>query len=113
MAWVASMVDGDMRVAELPAASRLRLEGLTAREAEVALLAGRGLLVRDIADEQHVSQGTVKSLLKRAREKLGATNVRELSAILLREGLVTADQMLDPRGRDVTGIVRGRPSGGG
>ena len=88
----------DMRVADLSAEQRLRLEGLTPREIEVTLLAGRGFLVREVAEELCIAPGTAKTLLKRAREKLGAPNLRQLSVTLLRQGLITAEELLDRDG---------------
>lgn len=90
-------IQSEARVGDLPAETQLRLQGLTPREAEAALLAGRGLLVREIAEHLDVAQGTVKNLLKRARDKLGAANVRELSAILLRESVLSTADLIDPR----------------
>src|SRR5207248_5983986 len=67
------------RLEELPPQTRLRLVGLTQRETQVALLAARGLLVREIAQQLEVAPGTVKTLLARARIKLGCRTLRELA----------------------------------
>lgn len=72
------------RIADLPVEQRLWLEGLTRREAEAAIWAAHGLLVREIACKMQVSEGTVKTLLQRAHNKLGCQHVRELMAILFR-----------------------------
>ena len=82
--------------AELPADARLRLHGLTPREAEVATLSARGYLVREIAERPQVAEGTVKVQLSRARDKLGCRNARELSLMLIRSGIVKPDQLLYP-----------------
>lgn len=76
---------------------RLRLQGLTPREAEVALLAAWGFHVREIAQHLQLAPGSVKALLARARQKLGCRDVRELTAVLLREGVVRPEELVDPR----------------
>ncbi len=73
---------------------RLRLKGLTRREAEAALFAGRGLLMREIAGEMGVSEGTVKTLIKRGREKLGCRSVRALAVTLLQRGFVSPTELV-------------------
>ena len=78
----------------------LGLEGLTPREAEVAVLAARGFHVCAIAQQLQLAPGTVKSYLARAREKLGCRNVRELTAVLLRKGAIQAEELLGPREGD-------------
>ena len=50
---------GEQLVRDLSPSSRLRLIGLTPRESEIALLVGRGFLVREIAEQIQVSEGTV------------------------------------------------------
>lgn len=76
---------------DLPPEKRLRLEGLSQREAEAALLVGKGLLVRDVAMTMQVSQGTAKTLIKRSREKLGCRHVRELMSVLHRMGVIRTE----------------------
>ena len=83
---------------QLSPEQRLRLHGLTARECEVALLAGRGLLVREIAERLQIAIGTVKALLRRAREKLNCRTVRELSTLLVRAGLIRPEELFLPQG---------------
>ena len=81
---------------DLAPEARLRLMGLTPRETEVALLAARGFSVREISQRLQVMPGTVKTLLARARAKLGYRNVRQLMTMFLRVGLIRADQLVDP-----------------
>jgi DNA-binding CsgD family transcriptional regulator len=92
---------GDQLVRDLSPRSRLRLIGLTPRESEVALLVARGFLVREIASQIQVSEGTVKTLLARARAKLTCRNVRELSDILLGAGIVDPRDLVGPRHDEV------------
>ncbi len=75
---------------------QLRLRGLSPREAEVAILSARGLLVARIADTLQLAPGTVKALLARAREKLGCRSVGELARVLLREGVIDPEMLIDP-----------------
>lgn len=75
---------------------KLRLSGLTHRETQVAILIARGHLVRVVAEKTSVETGTVKTLLSRAREKLGCRTTRDLATFLLREGIVTPLEMYDP-----------------
>jgi DNA-binding CsgD family transcriptional regulator len=88
---------GERLVRDLSPRTRLRLIGLTPRESEIALLGARGFLVREIAGQMHVSEGTVKTLLSRARAKLDCRNVRELSDILLGAGIVDPHELVGPR----------------
>ncbi|HZO30701.1 MAG TPA: helix-turn-helix transcriptional regulator [Chloroflexota bacterium] len=94
---------GEQLVRDLSPSSRLRLIGLTPRESEIALLVGRGFLVREIAEQIQVSEGTVKTLLARARAKLTCRNVRELSDILLGAGIVDPRDLVGPRQDEVDG----------
>ena len=82
---------------DLSAEERLRLQGFTPREATVAVLAARGLLIREVATRLEIAPGTVKMLLKRGRDKLGCRNVRELTALLLRPGVITPDDLTPTR----------------
>jgi DNA-binding CsgD family transcriptional regulator len=90
-------------VRELSPSTRLRLIGLTPREGEIALLVARGFLVREIAVQVQVSEGTIKTLLARARMKLACKNVRELSDILLGAGIVDPHELVGPRHGEVDG----------
>lgn len=75
----------------------LTLRGLTRREVEAALLAGQGLSGRAIAERLVIAPGTVKSLLARARRKLGCQGRGNLAIHLLRERIVSPLDLLDPR----------------
>ena len=85
------------RIYNLTPETQLRLRGLSRRAAEAALLAARGYRTREIAEQMQVTEGTVKTHLKRAREKLGCDTARELMAVLLHEGVVRPDDFLTPR----------------
>ncbi len=87
----------------------LRLRGLSPREAEAALLAAHGLRMREVADQMQVSEGTVKTELARAREKLGCGDVRDLVALLLHEGVVKLDDFLTPCYRQLGSELPGQP----
>lgn len=50
-----------------------------------------------------MSEGTVKTLLARARAKLTCRNVRELSDILLGAGIVDPRDLVGPRQDEVDG----------
>ncbi len=58
------------------------LPGLTGRESEIAVLAGRGLRDREIADLLVVSVRTIESHLAAAYRKLGITSRRDLRTVL-------------------------------
>jgi DNA-binding CsgD family transcriptional regulator len=73
------------RVAELTPLMWLRLQGLTPRESEAALIAVQGKRVREIAAEMGVSDNTIKTLLARARHTLGCHTLRELCVVVVRQ----------------------------
>ena len=79
---------------------RLRYLGLTPREAEIALLVGRGFHQSEVAEHLHVTTGTVKKLLARGREKLGCRDAHELRVLLLRERFVLPEDLIDPHARE-------------
>ncbi len=64
--------------------------GLSPREADVLLLAARGLSNKEIARELALSTGTVRTLLERAYRKLGARNRAEAATILLAQDAAPA-----------------------
>jgi DNA-binding NarL/FixJ family response regulator len=78
----------------LTPATWLRLQGLTPREVEATLRVAKGNLVREIAGDMHVSEGTIKTLLSRARQKLDCHTLRELAAKVLRESGFSAEEIL-------------------
>lgn len=86
---------------------RLRLAGLTPREVEATLLAARGLRVNQIAQEMQVTAGTIKSLLARARDKLGCPTMRDLALLCLTRGLIAVTD-LRPASRHRTRLQVGR-----
>lgn len=81
----------------ISSADWLRLRGLSPREAEATLLFAHGLLTREVAERMPVTEGTAKTHLARAREKLGVDTSREVTALLLHEGVVKPEDFLAPR----------------
>ena len=65
-------------------------EMLTRREVEVLRLMADGRTNQQIADELVISQGTVKSHVKRVLRKLHATNRAEAASIYARLGSSSA-----------------------
>lgn len=61
---------------------------LTAREVEVLALVARGNRNRDIGERLCISEETVKAHLKHIREKLGARDRTEATAIAARRGII-------------------------
>ncbi len=61
---------------------------LTAREGEVLALVARGNRNRDIGERLCISEETVKAHLKHIREKLGARDRTEATAIAVRRGII-------------------------
>ena len=81
------------RFIELTVSARLRLVGLSRREAEATLLVAQGFLLREAADQLHVSLGTVKTLLSRSRAKLGCPTLRQLTIELVRSEIIRAGDL--------------------
>lgn len=92
-----AVFDVDARVADLAGDVRLRLVGLSRREAEAALLVARGLLVQDVARQMNVSAGTVKTLLARGRAKLHCRSARDLARLLIMTGVIRPEDLEPPR----------------
>jgi DNA-binding CsgD family transcriptional regulator len=69
-----------------PAREALRRWGLTAREAEVAALAGRGATNAEIARSLHMSEATVKTHLVRAYAKAGVRSRTQLVVMMGGDG---------------------------
>ena len=63
-------------------------KGLSAREAEVLVIAAKGSNNREIAKEMGLSENSVKMFLKRAFFKLGAANRAEAVQLAVRRGLI-------------------------
>ncbi len=64
--------------------ARALVAGLTARERDVARLVSNGLSNAEIAEALHLSETTVKSHLRAAQEKLGATNRVMVAVVMTR-----------------------------
>jgi DNA-binding NarL/FixJ family response regulator len=69
---------GGRAIKRLLARHRAAAAGLTVREEEIVRLAARGLRNRDIADELHITVGTVKAHLNSVFHKLGCDNRVEM-----------------------------------
>jgi DNA-binding NarL/FixJ family response regulator len=81
-----ALVAGDGGAAERQASARERLDGLSAREHEVALAVGEGRSNAEIAGELHMSVATVKAHVSRLLAKLEVTN-RVQIALLVQDAL--------------------------
>jgi DNA-binding NarL/FixJ family response regulator len=64
--------------------------GLTAREVEVLRLVAGGATNRQIAEQLHLSVGTVNSHLTNILNKIGCENRTAATAFALQHGLVNA-----------------------
>jgi DNA-binding NarL/FixJ family response regulator len=69
---------GGRAIKRLLARHRAAAAGLTVREEEIVRLAARGLRNREIADELHISEGTVKMHLHHVFHKLDCDNRVEM-----------------------------------
>ena len=68
-------------------AAKARLEGLTAREREVAMAVAQGLSNAEIANTLYMSQSTVKVHIGRIMTKLGAADRTQVAIIIHDAGL--------------------------
>ncbi|MFF9145726.1 response regulator [Streptomyces sp. NPDC014861] len=83
--------DGREAASAGPNTAALRVaERTTEREAEVLTLVGRGLSNTEIADELHISLGTVKTYVTRLLAKLEARDRVQLVILAYEAGLVSA-----------------------
>lgn len=64
------------------------LEPLTARETEVLEILAGGATNKEIADRMHYSVGTVKNVVQRIIEKLGASDRTQAAVLAVQAGLV-------------------------
>lgn len=71
---------------ELAAEAWTEPDPLTGRERQVVRLAGEGLPTAKIADQLHLSEGTVRNYLSVAIQKLGAENRIEAARIAREKG---------------------------
>lgn len=71
-----------------------RVEGLTARQAEVVSLIAQGLSNDEIARTTYLSPNTVKSYIRAAYEKMGVTSRSQAVAWGIRQGLVPDEKRL-------------------
>ena len=83
-----TLFDGDRRGLASPPARRRRLEGLSTRELEILELVAEGLGNREIAEQLHLSEETVKTHLRRLMRKLGATSRAHAVALGIRTQLI-------------------------
>jgi DNA-binding NarL/FixJ family response regulator len=79
---------GGRTIKRLLARHRAAAAGLTAREEEIVRLAGRGLRNREIGEELHISEGTVKMHLHHVFTKLDCDNRVEMLLRARERGLV-------------------------
>jgi DNA-binding NarL/FixJ family response regulator len=79
---------GGRAIKRLLARHRAAAAGLTVREEEIVRLAARGLRNREIADELHISEGTVKMHLHHVFNKLDCDNRVEMLLRARERGVV-------------------------
>jgi DNA-binding NarL/FixJ family response regulator len=79
---------GGRAIKRLLARHRAAAAGLTVREEEIVRLAARGLRNREIADELHISEGTVKMHLHHVFTKLDCDNRVEMLLRARERGVV-------------------------
>jgi predicted ATPase/DNA-binding SARP family transcriptional activator/DNA-binding CsgD family transcriptional regulator len=66
-------------------------DGLTRRERELAVLIGRGLTNRRIAEEMAISERTVETHVSKILRKLGLRSRTQIATRLIEQGLLSAD----------------------
>ena len=67
---------------------------ISIREAEVVLLAARGLSNREIASSLHISEATVKRHLANVYAKLDVRSRGQAACEALRRGLISAEELV-------------------
>jgi non-specific serine/threonine protein kinase len=70
---------------------------LSAREAEVAALIGRGMTSKEIADRLVITERTADTHAGHIRDKLGLRSRAEIAAWAVRHGLLPEDEPVAPR----------------
>ena len=70
--------------------------GLSARELEVLVLAGRGLSNAQIASRLHISEATVKRHLANVYPKMGVSSRNEAVSRAMSEGWITEGDIVGP-----------------
>jgi DNA-binding NarL/FixJ family response regulator len=70
--------------------------GISARELEVLVLAGRGLSNAQIASRLHISEATVKRHLANAYPKMGVSSRNEAVSRAMSEGWITEGDIVGP-----------------
>ncbi len=66
-------------------------DGLTRRERELAVLIGRGMTDRRIAEEMAISERTVETHVSRILRKLGLRSRTQIAARIIEQGLLSAE----------------------
>ena len=65
------------------------IEGLSPREAEVMGLVAKGMTNREIGEQLHIAENTVKNHLRNILDKLHLNNRAQAAAFAVRHGLAT------------------------
>ena len=81
-------LENDPQTGELRCRTRSELMSLTSRQLEVLRLLAKGLSVREVAHEMHLSEKAVDSQKYRIMKRLNVHDRVELSRLAIREGLV-------------------------
>jgi len=66
-------------------------DGLTRRERELAVLIGRGLTNRQIAEKMAISERTVETHVSKILRKLGLRSRTQIATRVIEQGLLSAD----------------------
>ena len=97
----ATLVDADVPSAVLPRSGEVHplIETLTPREREVLLLIARGYSNAEIAESFVVSEGTVKTHVKRILSKLEVRDRTQAAVFAFDSGFVTPESASEPEPR--------------